>query len=383
MFCIVKNKYKLFDIQNAQLLNIKYATFMDWSGFSIKEERRDGKLAIWINFKYDSEKYQLIKSIRAKWSTLHKSWYVAANAHYRKLFDLPTIYITDESLSKIHPVNHAAIFRYQDQLTLKMYSSNTLRVYINEFSSYLGDLKKNNVDSISPAQLRAYILYLTKSVKLSENAIHSRLNAIKFYYEQILHNDKIFLEIPRPKKKSLLPRVLSIREIQRLFNAVSNQKHLLMLKLCYGMGLRVSEVANLKVSDINSDRMLVLIEGAKGKKDRYVHLPESILQELREYYKGYKPKVYLFEGQYGDKIAVRTIQAVFHKAMKDAKINKPIGIHGLRHSYATHLLEYGTDISFIKELMGHNQISTTLIYTHVAKPDKKQVQSPLDRMGDK
>ncbi|MCU0440566.1 MAG: tyrosine-type recombinase/integrase, partial [Raineya sp.] len=144
------------------------------------------------------------------------------------------------------------------------------------------------------------------------------------------------------------------------------------------MGLRVSEISFLKISDIDSGSMRVLIERAKGKKDRYVNLPESILEQLREYYKNYKPKKYLFEGQYGEQYSIRSIQQVFKQAMKKAKINKKIGIHSLRHSFATHLLEQGTDIRFIQELLGHQDLKTTLQYTHVSEKSIKKIKSPLD-----
>jgi len=144
-----------------------------------------------------------------------------------------------------------------------------------------------------------------------------------------------------------------------------------MLKLCYGMGLRVSEIINLKIEDIDSGNMQVLIQQSKGKKNRYVNLPESILEQLRTYYKEYKPKKYLFEGQYGDQYSIRSVQAVFKTAMRKAKIRKKIGIHGLRHSFATHLLENGTEIKFIQELLGHSNIKTTLVYTHVSEKNIK------------
>lgn len=153
-----------------------------------------------------------------------------------------------------------------------------------------------------------------------------------------------------------------------------------MLKLCYGAGLRVSEIVNLKITDIDSSNMQLFIEKAKGKKDRYVNLPESILEQLRAYYKEYKPKRYLFEGQYGDKYSIRSAQKVFQNAMEKAKINKDVGIHGLRHSFATHLLEAGTDIRFIQELLGHKDLKTTLLYTHVTNNSIKKIKSPLDNI---
>ena len=183
---------------------------------------------------------------------------------------------------------------------------------------------------------------------------------------------------PRPKKPSILPKVIGTKDIKKLFDVTQNLKHNLMLKLCYGMGLRVSEIINLKISDIDSGNMQVLIEQSKGKKNRYVNLPESILLQLREYCREYKPKKYLFEGQYGGEYSIRSAQQVFKTAMTKAKINKQIGIHGLRHSFATHLLENGTDIKFIQELLGHNDIKTTLRYTHVSKQTIKNIKSPLD-----
>jgi site-specific recombinase XerD len=144
------------------------------------------------------------------------------------------------------------------------------------------------------------------------------------------------------------------------------------------MGLRVSEIVNLKVTDVDSGNMQVLVERGKGKKDRYANLPESILSDLRAYYKKYRPAKYLFEGQSGGKYSVRSVQSVFTSAMRKAGINKNVGIHGLRHSFATHLLENGTDISFIQQLLGHRDIKTTMIYTKVAQKNLKKIKSPLD-----
>ena len=155
-----------------------------------------------------------------------------------------------------------------------------------------------------------------------------------------------------------------------------------MLKLCYGLGLRVSEIVNLKITDIDSGNMQVFVERAKGKKDRYVNLPESILEQLRDYFRQYRPQKYLFEGQNGGQYSNRACQKVFTEGMQKAGINKTVGIHGLRHSFATHLLEHGTDISFIQQLLGHKDIKTTLRYTHVSKNAIKNIKSPLDFMNE-
>ncbi len=338
------------------------------------------KTVIWLRFDYDSAKIETIKSIGAKWSQSAKSWYLKDGAAARKLIGLPQASIGKEALSNIAPVNQAALARMEETLLLKAYSPSTVRTYCIEFAQLLYLLRDVDVASLTSERLRSYILYCVRELRLSENAVHSRLNAIKFYFEQVLHREKFFADIPRPKKPSLLPKTLSAEDIKKIIAAAGNMKHRLMLQLCYGMGLRVSEVTGIKIHHIDSARMQVLIAGAKGKKDRYVNLPESILESLREYYKSFRPKDYLFEGQHRAQYSIRSVQAVFKSAMAKAGVNKPIGIHGLRHSYATHLHEYGTDIALIKELLGHNDIKTTLIYTHVSRRAISKVGSPLDKL---
>jgi site-specific recombinase XerD len=229
-------------------------------------------------------------------------------------------------------------------------------------------------------KIKSYFLYCAEKLQMKESQINSRYNAIKFYYEQVMGRNKFLIDLPRPKAPSQLPKHISARDIKKLFEAVANAKHALMLKLCYGMGLRVSEIVNIKITDIDSGNMQVLIERAKGKKDRYANLPETILEDLRTYYKEYRPSKYLFEGQDGGKYSIRSVQNVFKSAMRKANINKEVGIHGLRHSFATHLLENGTDISYIQQLLGHESIKTTMIYAKVAQKDVKKIKSPLDNL---
>jgi len=316
----------------------------------------------------------------AQWSMSKKCWYLSDIQAIRNEIGMtPKTEMGKAVISQIHPVNQVALKRMHETLLLKGYSPNTIRTYCVEFSQLLYLLKDKQVDTLTPERLRSYLLYCTTKLKLSENIIHSRINAIKFYFEQVLHREKVFFEeIPRPKKREALPKVISKNDIAKLFSQVENPKHLTMLKLCYGMGLRVSEIVRLKITNIDSQRMLVHIEAAKGKKDRYVTLPSSILDDLRSYYKAYHPKIYLFEGQYGGQYSIRSAQAVFKNAMQKAKINKTVGIHGLRHSYATHLLECGTDMTFIQKLLGHKDIKTTEIYAKVSNRQLSKVKSPLD-----
>jgi len=348
--------------------------------FSIGEY--DEKKVIFVDFTYNfALKEELKKKFpSAKWCNSQKRWYLPDCYSIRKEIGMePNTEMGKAVMLKIHPVNQPALERLKEQLSLKMYSPNTIRTYSVEFAQLLYILKDTHVNSLTPERIRSYILFRIREHKLSENVIHSRLNAIKFYFEQVLHREKIFFkDIPRPKKKSILPDTLSKEEIKKIFTAVTNPKHLLMLQLGFGMGIRVSEIVNLKLTNIDSKQMLVKIESGKGKKDRYVPLPTSILLDLRSYFCAYRPAFYLFEGQYGGQYSIRAVQAVFKNAMRKAKIKKPVGIHSMRHSYATMLLENGTDMHFIQKLLGHKDIKTTEIYAKVSNRNIKNIKSPLD-----
>jgi len=349
--------------------------------FQISLGSHRNKKVIWLKFNYDRNLiYHLRSHVKAQWSASQKAWYLIDNPHHRQLCGLKADIVGKDVLLKISETNMPEFLKFQNILTLKHYSPNTVRTYSIEFAQLLYVLKDFPVQNLSPERLQSYFLYCHKDLKLSENQIHSRMNAIKFYYEQVLHHTKMFFDIPRPKKPLLLPKSLNIDEVKRLFSVTPNIKHRLILQLCYGMGLRVSEIVNLKITDIDSHDMKVSIQRGKGKKDRFVNLPTVVLEDLRNYYKEYRPKEYLFEGQYGGQYSVRSAQLVFKEAMKKAKINKQIGIHGLRHSYATHLLGLGTDITFIQKLLGHNNIKTTQIYTHVTDRALANIHSPLDRI---
>lgn len=344
--------------------------------------RHNDKNVIWCKFPKSDE---LILAFKQQfpfchWSSSKKCWYVTDSVEIRKLAGLSPKEQIDKIFIKIHPTNHPAIRDMANQLKLKAYSENTIKTYLGEFSQFLITLNSHPVNDFTPDRIKSYLLYCVNDLKLTEAHLHSRINALKFYFEQVLHREKFFFEIPRPKSKSTLPKVLDVKDIKKLFDVIVNPKHKLMLQLCYGMGLRVSEIVKLKITDIDSKRMQVLIENAKGKSDRYVNLPESVLSSLRTYYTDYKPKYYLFEGQYGGAYSIRSVQAVFKNGMRLAKIKKPVGIHSLRHSYATHLLEFGTDMVFIQKLLGHKDMKTTMLYAQVGKKEIQKVKSPLDQM---
>jgi integrase/recombinase XerD len=349
--------------------------------YKYKPDIHRSKKIIFILFEYHPKLVSEIKSwVGSSWSQSKKAWYVPDNNYYRTKFDLepePTNYFQNP---KVYPINQPEYNRFLGTLQLKGYSPNTLRTYCSEFSQFLYILKSHSVLDCDQEMVRRYILYCINELKLSENSLHSRINAIKFYFEKVLFRDRMFVEIPRPKKQAKLPKVIHITDVKALFEKTTNLKHNTLLKLCYGMGLRVSEIVNLKIKDIDSKSMQVFVERAKGKKDRYANLPESILDQLRDYYMVYKPQEYLFEGQYGGKYSIRSAQAIFKTALQNAKVNKNVGIHSLRHSFATHLLENGTDVRFIQELLGHKDIRTTLLYTNVSDKSIRNIKSPLDAM---
>lgn len=297
----------------------------------------------------------------------------SGNKKTTPLFSSPAWRLSKENLQ--------ALQRFVDQLKLKAYSDSTIKTYRNEFLQLLQLLKIKPVYELSTDDLRRYFLYCFEKLRLTENTLHSRINAIKFYFEQVEKREKFFWEIPRPKKPLLLPKVLNEDEIGRLFRALINKKHKAMLFTIYSAGLRVSELVHLKMKDIDSGRMQIRIEQAKGKKDRYVGLSPVLLDILRNYLKTYKPrpKIFLFESeQTFTAYPTRTVQKIFTEAKNKAGINKAVGIHVLRHSFATHLLEKGTDIHYIKELLGHFDIKTTERYLHVSKKQLVNIVSPLD-----
>lgn len=230
------------------------------------------------------------------------------------------------------------------------------------------------------------MVYAMEKKGIKESTAHSRLNALKFYFEQVLGREKFFWEIPRPKKPFVLPKVLSEYELSRLFNAAKYLKHKAILFTAYSAGLRVSEIISLQWKHIDRNRGQILIEQAKGKKDRYVVLSPILEDVLISYYRKskIKPEKYVFESQApGMPYSARSAQAVFQQAKEKAGIKKEIGFHSLRHSFATHLLEKGTDVRYIQDLLGHFSIKTTTRYLHVAKEKLVAIESPLDSLWKK
>lgn len=351
-----------------------------------------GASRILVKFPFNKNYIERIKKVPgALWSKTHKSWHIPDIPDNRKKCGLPNLLPAVITKAAKLPAktmvitlsnnNREQLKLFLQQLLLKSYSGSTIRTYQNEFLQLLQLLNEINVQELTAQHLKRYMLHCAVTLKLKENTLHSRINALKFYYEQVLHREKFFWEIPRPKKPLILPKLLNETELRKLFNALTNKKHKAMLFTAYSAGLRVSEVVNLKIADIDGKRMQIFVQRAKGKKDRYVNLSPILLDILRKYLQEYKfrPKVYLFESeQTFTAYPTRTVQQIFSNAKTKAGIRKDVGVHSLRHSFATHLLEKGTDIKYIKDLLGHFDIRTTERYLHVSKKQLVNIISPFD-----
>ena len=285
--------------------------------------------------------------------------------------------------NQIAIINAHILPAMEQQLKLKGYSNSTLKTYLNEVGIFLKTIKTHSADEFTVERLRDYLLYCSEKLRLTENTLHSRINGLKFYYEQVLKREKFFWNIPRPKKGMQLPKVLSKEEMIRLIKAIENIKHKTMIMLGYACGLRVSEITAIELKDIDEERRLLFICRAKGKKDRVVGLSPVMIVMLREYKMKYTPAKYLFEGQQkGSTYSTRSLEAIIKAAKEKAGIRKAGSMHMLRHSFATHLLDKGTDVVFIQKILGHNDIKTTLRYLHVTNKDMINILSPLEDIKD-
>jgi len=262
----------------------------------------------------------------------------------------------------------------RDELKLRNMSPRTVQSYLSALTSYFtykgGDLARVDVENI-----RKFILQKLDHGAAAQTA-NLFLNAIKFFYRDVMRST-IPIDVRFAKTPSALPVVLSRKEIERILGAVTNTKHRVLLSLSYGAGLRVSEAVHLRVKDVDLDEKIVHIKQAKGKKDRITLIPQRLMDDLRQCIIGRDGNAYVFESQRGGCLTTSTAQKVFAMACQKAGIQKDATFHSLRHSFATHLLENGTDIRYVQALLGHANIRTTQRYTQVTNPMLKNIRSPL------
>lgn len=263
----------------------------------------------------------------------------------------------------------------------KRYSPRTIEAYSALVHSYLSVLKSKDPALLSEADIGRYITKYYVQPGHSRSYQNQAVNALKLFYRTEFGKEIGVSVSLRPKTEHQLPNVLSQDEVRAILSSFTNTKHKTIFFLIYSGGLRIGEVVSLTLTDIDSKRGIVRIRNSKGAKDREVPLSRTALEQLRTYYKVYKPKDYLFEGQFGGSYSTRSVQVLFNKALKGCGIKKKATVHTLRHSYATHLLENGTDLRIIQELLGHKSSKTTEIYTHVSQRTKQKIPNPLDQLN--
>ena len=343
---------------------------MDWRAEPIKH-RGENRIAVY--FEKNAEWIARIKKLEnVKWSATLKAWHLPDNDENRKRFKLdPTLNLSEEQALKI-----AEFMRW---LKSKRYSESTIKTYSEAIKIFLLYYSGKSVADITNDDLIKFNNDYILKKNLSSSYQNQIVNGVKLFF-QTIEGSKLKVDlVHRPKREKILPNVLSKEEVKQILNAPSNIKHRAMLSLIYSCGLRRSELLNLKPNDIDSKRGIVIIRQSKGKKDRIAPLSDKILLILREYYKAYKPVTWLFEGQeIGTQYSEKSLQNVLKQSLEKSNISKPVTLHWLRHSYATHLLESGTDLRYIQELLGHKSSKTTEIYTHVSTKSLQQIKSPFD-----
>ncbi|MHB1393500.1 MAG: site-specific tyrosine recombinase/integron integrase [Clostridia bacterium] len=345
-----------------------------------------------VVFPYNEEYIAKVKEIHGrKWDKDNKKWLIPdCKESFEQLLKLfsegevvidKSIYDLDESVeAEADNSSEQLLQMMRDRLKLRGYSPKTIKSYMSHLRLFLKYCGKN-ADIINEGDINKYLLFLLEEQKTSHSYVNQAVNSIKFFCNQVLGKEQIIINMIRPKKENKLPEVLSQKDILRVLDSVNNIKHKAILFLIYSAGLRVGEAVRLRITDIDSERMLIHIVQGKGRKDRYTVLSQVALETLREYVKQYRPEKWMFLGEDPNShITERTVQKVFETAKDKAGIQKKVSVHTLRHSFATHLLEGGVDLRYIQELLGHQSSTTTEIYTHVTEKSIQSIQSPLDKI---
>lgn len=324
-----------------------------------------------------STKFTLFKAFRGKAWVEAKALFqqpIKKQEDIREIQNAPQaeIRLSEEAVLYVH--------KYKVWLEARRYSSHSIATYtdcIKVFLKFHNSKKPSELNNEDVEYFNhQYILARGYSISYQNQF----LNAIKLFFGKICRTQMELSMLERARRSRQLPQILSLEEVEQLLNSLDNIKHTTMLALIYSAGLRRSELIKLHTSDIDSKRMLITIKAAKGNKDRVVPLSVTVLEMLRSYYKIYKPAKFLFEGQKGEAYSEASLQQVFHKAKNKARISKKISLHTLRHSYATHLLEGGTNLRYIQEILGHKSPKTTQIYTHVSNEGLSRVMSPIEKL---
>lgn len=345
---------------------------MNWTAKLIK---LGGEKRIAIYFEKNQDWIDRIKQQEgSKWSQALEVWHLPDTFENRMKFQILETPIKRPSIEGIEQIE-----KFRCWLLSRRYSDNTITTYSEALKFFLTFYNDKAVGEITNDDVIRYNNEYILNNNLSGSYQNQIVNAIKLFFSTVRETKIEIDKIHRPKREKVLPNVLSKEEIKLILNAHSNLKHKTMLSLIYACGLRRSELLNLKPTDIDSKRGIVIIRQGKGKKDRITPLSDKILIMLRDYYIAFKPSHWLFEGQNsGEPYSEYSLQSVLKQSLLKVGITKPVTLHWLRHSFATHLLESGTDLRYIQELLGHNSSKTTEIYTHVSTKSIQQIKSPFD-----
>jgi len=274
--------------------------------------------------------------------------------------------------------NKDTFVKFEELLTIKRYSPNSIKVYLHMVYSFQKFVGNTPIERLDNKYVLLKVITYIKHRNYGSSSQKQLLGALALFYRELFKRQVDLSSIYPTQKEYFLPEILSKEEVGKLLKNTANLKHLTILKTIYALGLRRSEVLDLKINDIDGKRKLVHIKNAKGKKDRILPLSDKLLTGLREYYRAYKPTEYMFYGANRSQYSVTSLRKVFLNACKRSGIRKNVTLHSLRHAYATHLMDMGTDVRMIQELLGHNSIKTTMRYTHVTIRSIKDVPSPLD-----
>lgn len=269
---------------------------------------------------------------------------------------------------------------FERKMVIQRYSASSIQNYVSAIRNFLQVAEKrfSHPNELSETEIEKYVYWKIEKQSISDSYQRMIVASIEKFYTSVLHHELNVKHLYPTRKKKSLPKYLTVKEIKRMIDCTENIKHRCVIKLLYGCGLRLNELLHLKITDVDSSNMLIIIRGAKGNKDRVVMLSPLLLEEIRTYFKRYRPKEYLIEGQGGGIYSEKSVQNIVKSAAFCANVKKKATPHILRHSFATHLLENGTDMRLIQELLGHNSIKTTEIYTHITDISKSKIKSPLD-----
>jgi len=357
-----------------------------------------GVRRIKLEFKFDPDIINFIKVIDgARWSATKQCWHLPyTDTSINRLRSLiiegyitvPEMdFLNDERKyryfdKKVSENKEQKLMEFKMYLETQRYSSKTIEVYVDSLKTFMGYFKDREIDELRKSDLMEFnVNYILKN-QFSVSYQNQIISAIKLFYRIIFSKEADFDQIERPFRGRILPEIFSQEEVECMLKSIRNLKHRTMLALIYACGLRRGELINLRLNAIDSKRRMLKIRGGKGNRDRLVPLPESLIEHLRQYYKIYRPAIWLFEGnEKGRQYSETSLREIFNRAKDKAGITKKLTLHSLRHSYATHLLENGVDLRFIQELLGHKSSKTTEIYTHVTSKSIEKIKSPFENLN--